>query len=700
MVAYEQELAALREPISLPESEETWDAIGDALMRFAALSRGNGTKYPQETIVTLRSVSRSLCQAANSERSRLSGIALDLFSTLVSVMDRSFESLIPLFLPTLLALCARSNKVFVSRARSCLLSLIEHTRSPTILPYLAESSKDKTVSLRIAAAEGILACLNCFNPPDLEKEPRAREVEAIIRSTATDASADVRKIGRQIFEAYRVLLPQRLDRFTQPLTPTIRKYLDIKPKPASQAQSNPPSRPPSSQSINSLQGASSELHFSSSTSALSSGTRETATRGAHQTAFHVRSASVLGIAREASNYPRNRPGEKGKSYTTKTSTVRPPPTRHIAVQPPQRSVGKSTKGMPPPDFVPKRSAQEIRKTGTSEILTGQPDNLHAIEHSTGAVLHSVSSTSGTQTSCSRPGSSKIDSTSGGPTRMPTKQDVQPRAQTGPIRPTSIEAQRTQQEAVERKERVVGGARRVLVVSELSSVSSTSSASKTESNQQKVPSRGPGRKVRQNSTSKIAEKAKPLPLKDSETRSRETVSKSRQHSGGTRNLGQATAPIVTQAGDKVMTVNAPRTCAPTPLLDSATENLDVIKPALVPLPPSPTPTEIVDPITPMRTSARLPGVSLPAQTPISALVADIQGGFLCPPSSPLTPIPPLPSETNLHNPHLPLWKPLRPMSRATAPARFDSSPETIRLNSVVRLPTEKPRSTLEELVINL
>ena len=58
-----------------------------------------------------------------------------------------------------------------------------------------------------------MACLNCFNPPDLEKDVRARLVEDVIRVTARDASADVRKVSRKVFEAYKALLPRRVDKY-------------------------------------------------------------------------------------------------------------------------------------------------------------------------------------------------------------------------------------------------------------------------------------------------------------------------------------------------------------------------------------------------------------------------------------------------------------------------------------------------------
>ena len=161
----------------------------------------------------IRSVSRPLNSALNSERSRLSGAAVELLTVLATGLGSSFDPLVSHFVPTLLALCGRSNKVFTSRARACILAIVQHTRLPSLLPYLTDLANHKSVSPRLTAAEAILACLNCFNPPDLEKETRARVVEDFIKLTARDASADVRKASKEVFKAYKTLMPARVDRY-------------------------------------------------------------------------------------------------------------------------------------------------------------------------------------------------------------------------------------------------------------------------------------------------------------------------------------------------------------------------------------------------------------------------------------------------------------------------------------------------------
>ncbi|KAG6372351.1 clasp N terminal-domain-containing protein [Boletus reticuloceps] len=230
--ALRAEIETIRKKVSLDETEDTWDTITQGILHLAHLCNNGGCDFPSEMVAAIRSVSRPLNSALNSERSRLSGATVDFLTALATGLGSSFDPLVSQFVPTLLALCGRTNKVFNSRAKACTLAIIQHTRLPSLLPYLAELANHKSVLPRLTAAEGILACLNCFNPPDLEKESRARVVEDFIKLTARDASADVRKASKEVFKAYKALMPARVDNFVAPLTPVVKKYLDIQTVPA------------------------------------------------------------------------------------------------------------------------------------------------------------------------------------------------------------------------------------------------------------------------------------------------------------------------------------------------------------------------------------------------------------------------------------------------------------------------------------
>ncbi|KAF9562650.1 hypothetical protein CPC08DRAFT_749338 [Agrocybe pediades] len=223
------ELDNLRTHLFLEETEDTWEKIGKAISSLTKLFENGGyDANPTDLLNAVRAAHRPITNAMNSERTRLSVFPMELISTIATAMGCEFDQLLPLFMPPLLALCGRTSKVVVNRAKASILSIIEVTQSPAILSYFLANVKDKSASMKVAIAEGTLAFLNSCNPPDIEKEARAVEVEGIIRATARDANADVRKISRKMFESYQILLPGRVKGFSAPLSPTTKKYLDIK----------------------------------------------------------------------------------------------------------------------------------------------------------------------------------------------------------------------------------------------------------------------------------------------------------------------------------------------------------------------------------------------------------------------------------------------------------------------------------------
>lgn len=103
--------------------------------------------------------------------------------------------------------------MFTKRAKECVFAVIRDTQSPSILPYLAESASHKSASVRLVAAEGVLAYLNSFKTPAIKITTHlARLLGDVMKSTLRDVSADVRKAGAKIFEIYKTLLPHRVER--------------------------------------------------------------------------------------------------------------------------------------------------------------------------------------------------------------------------------------------------------------------------------------------------------------------------------------------------------------------------------------------------------------------------------------------------------------------------------------------------------
>lgn len=201
----------MRDALALDESEENWEKIAQALQRLSHIVNDCVTELHEELIAATKGLAKQVTNALDSERSRLSCCATDLITTLAINLGPSFEALLRYFVPPLLSLATRSNKLFVSRAKACLMSIAENSQLPSLLPYLRDAVTNKSISLRLVSTDVVLKCLNCYNPPDLETSARAEDIESIIRATARDANADVRKASRQIFEIYKILLPNRVD---------------------------------------------------------------------------------------------------------------------------------------------------------------------------------------------------------------------------------------------------------------------------------------------------------------------------------------------------------------------------------------------------------------------------------------------------------------------------------------------------------
>ena len=205
--------ATIEEHLVLSESEDTWDKLTSAIMRLKSLSENGAAEFPSELTSLMRGVARPLINCVNSERSKLSGVSLELFASLAQSLQSSFAPLIPVFFPALLSQCMRSNKVFSARGKACVIEIIGSTRLPGILTYILSSVKDKSIAMRLAAAEAALACLNACDPEELVKGVRQGEIESIIKATIQDANGDIRKTSRKMFEAYTILNPDRIDTY-------------------------------------------------------------------------------------------------------------------------------------------------------------------------------------------------------------------------------------------------------------------------------------------------------------------------------------------------------------------------------------------------------------------------------------------------------------------------------------------------------
>ncbi|PWN32559.1 uncharacterized protein FA14DRAFT_191652 [Meira miltonrushii] len=220
------QLGQLIPALHLVETEDSWQKIDGALSKLETITKSGA--YKNEAFVPLiKEHSAPIVTSLLSERTKLSGSAADLLTSVAPRLANRFEPLISTFIPPLLQLCARTNKVALVRAKKCLLLIAKHCKLASLLSYLRDAARDKSITLRNVAVEVTLMLVESIE--NLEKlERRVGDIEVIIKSTATDRDPEVRQWSKRMFELYGERFPYRLDEFTAPLTPTTRRYLALK----------------------------------------------------------------------------------------------------------------------------------------------------------------------------------------------------------------------------------------------------------------------------------------------------------------------------------------------------------------------------------------------------------------------------------------------------------------------------------------
>ncbi|GAA5862293.1 hypothetical protein JCM1840_001712 [Sporobolomyces johnsonii] len=247
------EFDALLTVLALDETEHTWEKIDKAVKRFQAVVRGGAAKkeLAEEFVRGMRDkqLVNGLVRSLLTERTRLSGTTLDLIASSTR-LGAQFAPLLPLYLPTLLRLLCRTNKLYISRSASTIASIIKNTKLGDVLRFIAHEwhlEAGKSSSFREKAAESVSIMLGTEGVEMLiEKEAldrRIEDLEWIIKTGATDREPKVRAEMKKCWQVYQREWPERVYNFTAPMTPVIRRYLNITVAPSAGLSSSTSSRP-------------------------------------------------------------------------------------------------------------------------------------------------------------------------------------------------------------------------------------------------------------------------------------------------------------------------------------------------------------------------------------------------------------------------------------------------------------------------
>lgn len=154
-----------------------------------------------------------------TERTRLSGTTLELLCS-TTRLGAHFAPLLPLYLPRLLRLLCRTNKLYIQRTSYALTTILQNTLLVDMLRYVVgewKAEAGKSTSFRIGASElvGVLLGLvemdgETGNRVKEAAERRVEELEWIVRVGATDKEQKVRAEIKKVWEVYKRVWKDRV----------------------------------------------------------------------------------------------------------------------------------------------------------------------------------------------------------------------------------------------------------------------------------------------------------------------------------------------------------------------------------------------------------------------------------------------------------------------------------------------------------
>ncbi|KAG0092859.1 hypothetical protein BGZ93_008129 [Podila epicladia] len=205
-----------------PETEHNWAAKETAIKNLGTACH-SGIAQNHEYIQFIKNHRKALAESLLTERTRLSGTACELVEKLATAMGRDFgPQCADLFTGPLLKVCARTNKVMVTRAVKALTSMI-NAGAISVLPKTCAAFTTPNKAQRIACINLIASSVSQFSPQELE--PHLSVLEPVLKEGVQDAAPEVRDTSRKSFKVYAVKFPERSTVLTSTLPGNVLKYL-------------------------------------------------------------------------------------------------------------------------------------------------------------------------------------------------------------------------------------------------------------------------------------------------------------------------------------------------------------------------------------------------------------------------------------------------------------------------------------------
>ncbi|KAL1921183.1 uncharacterized protein VTP21DRAFT_10899 [Calcarisporiella thermophila] len=210
------------------ETEDTWQQFDECLRYLTEVTRNGAWKFGNY-LDGIRMLRIPLQNCIISERTRLSGSALEYLEVVSASLGPAVESIAIQLLPSLIRLCSRTNKVFIVRTQHCINSLLAYSRLTHALPRFGEMLSSQNKITRACGIEFIVNWIRTHDAKELREIGGAAGLETMLADGMQDSAKEVRDIARKGLEIYCRKLPEREESILNALPAQIKKYLVKKP---------------------------------------------------------------------------------------------------------------------------------------------------------------------------------------------------------------------------------------------------------------------------------------------------------------------------------------------------------------------------------------------------------------------------------------------------------------------------------------
>jgi len=134
---------------------------------------------------------------------------VELIESAALILGADFEPFTDTFVPTVIKLSTRANKVFVTAALQCIKTIAERCPMSGQFDTFSDALRNKNRSMRICAAEAVAAMIE--HTPAAQLQEHVDEIEAFVALAVEDADSAVRDLARSCFSLYSERFGSRLD---------------------------------------------------------------------------------------------------------------------------------------------------------------------------------------------------------------------------------------------------------------------------------------------------------------------------------------------------------------------------------------------------------------------------------------------------------------------------------------------------------